>query len=186
VLESSALAQEGIYVGLGLGSFDYSEDAAFLAPEPFEDTASTWKVYGGFEFGDHFGFEIRYGATDEIEQTLTGTDPFFGDFSAVFDTDFAITTALAMGMLPKDWGTPYAGIGYFDITANADLTLTTDCCGTFTSDTSLDDTGLAAVLGIEWRFGRFGTGIGVRLEYEWLDVDGGDASTLGVGVAYRF
>jgi opacity protein-like surface antigen len=179
------LAQEGIYVGIGLGNFDYAEDAAFLAPEPFEDTVATWKVYGGFEFGEHFGFEIRYGATDEIEQTATGTDAFFGEYSAAFDTDFTITTVLAMGMLPNDWGTLFGGIGYYDITANADLALSTECCGTINDETSLGDNGLATVLGIEWRFERFGTGVGVRLEYEWLDVDG-DASAIGVGIAYRF
>jgi len=43
-----------------------------------------------------------------------------------------------------------------------------------------------AQLGIEWRFGRFGTGFGVRLEYEWWDISDVDASTVGAGISYRF
>jgi hypothetical protein len=186
-LTSPALAQEGMYVGVGLGSFDYSENSPFLAPAPFEDTVSSWKIYGGFEFSDRFGFEIRYGSTGNFDQTVSGTDPGgFGDFTARFDTDFTITTALAMGMLPKEWGVLFGGIGYFDSSSDSDLALDTECCGVLGDSIPIGDNGAAAVLGIEWRFGRFGTGYGLRLEYEWLDVADADASTFGVGVAYRF
>lgn len=183
---SPGLAQEGIYVGIGLGNFDYTEGSAFFAPDPLNDSVSAWKVYGGFELNDHVAFEIRYGATSQIEQTFSGTDPELGNYTARFETDFAITSVLAMGVLPKEWGALFGGLGYFDAPADADFDLTTDCCEPVSNGISVDDNGVAAVLGIEWRFGRFGTGVGVRLEYEWLDVDDADASTLGLGIAYRF
>jgi len=186
LLASPALAQEGMYVGLALGSFDFKEDGAFLAPGPFDGTASSWKLYGGFEFNDHFGMEIRYGATDRIEQPFSGTDSSLGDFSSTFSTDFKTTSIVAMGVLPKDWGALIGGIGYFTADQGADLALTAECCGAISASTSVDDDGLMALLGVEWRFGRFGTGVGIRLEYEWMDVTGAGASTLGVGVSYRF
>jgi len=186
LLASPAFAQEGMYVGLGLGSFDFKENGAFLAPGPFDGTASSWKLYGGFEFNDHFGMEIRYGATEKIAQPFSGTDPTLGDFSSTFSTDFKTTSAVAMGVLPKDWGALIGGIGYFNTDEGVDLALTAECCGATTGGTSIGDDGLMAVLGIEWRFGRFGTGYGVRVEYEWLDISGASAATLGIGVSYRF
>lgn len=183
---SPAMAQEGMYVGLGFGAFDYSESSPGLAPEPFEDTVSAWKLYGGFELNEHFAFEIRYGATGKIKQTLSGTDPTYGDFTATFGTDSTITTVLGMGMWPKDWGTPFGGIGYFDSSGDTTLALTTQCCGPFNQSLSISDNGLAAALGIEWRFLRFGSGVALRLEYEWLDADNANASTIGIGIAYRF
>jgi hypothetical protein len=62
----------------------------------------------------------------------------------------------------------------------------TECCGPFSASTSFGDEGMMAVLGVEWRFGRFGTGVGIRVEYEWLDVEDASGSTVGIGVAYRF
>jgi opacity protein-like surface antigen len=181
-----AFAQEGMYVGVGFGSFDFKEDAAFLAPRPFEDSLSAWKVYGGFEFNDYFGFEIRYGGTEKIEQRTSDTGPTLGDFSATVDMDFTTTSAVAMGMFPRDWGVLIGGLGYFNTKSDAHLELIADCCGRLTDSASLSDHGLMAVLGLEWRFGRFGTGAAVRLEYEWLDMADADASTIGVGIAYRF
>lgn len=183
---SPSLAQEGMYVGLGIGSFDYSEDAGYLAPEAFSDTVSAWKVYGGFEFGEHVGVEIRYGGTGTVETTSSGTDPTLGNYTATVRADFKTTSALLLGMLPKDWGAFFGGVGYFNSSGDARLALDTACCGTFNPTASANDNGLAAALGVEWRFGRFDTGVALRLEYEWLDVESGDASTLGIGVAYRF
>lgn len=185
-LVSPAFAQEGIYVGLGFGSFDYEEDAAFLAPAPFEDTVASWRVYGGFEINEHFGIEVRYGASEEIEQRFSGTNADLGEFTSRFDTKFTTTSAVAMGALPMSWGALLGGVGYFDTTADASLRLTAECCGTLEDTITLGDDGLMAVLGAEWRFGRFGTGFGLRLEYEWLDVENASGSTVGVGAAYRF
>lgn len=186
VLASPCLAQEGMYVGAAVGSFDYSDDSGFLAPGTFSDTVSAWRFYGGFEFNENVAVEIRYGGTGEMTYSESGTDPVLGDYTATIDTDISVTSVLGIGMLPKDWGVLIGGLGYFSSSADADLALTTGCCGGFNVAGSDDDNGLAAVIGVEWRFGRFGTGVGLRLEYEWLDFDDADASTIGIGVAYRF
>jgi hypothetical protein len=186
LLGSAAFAQEGMYVGVGLGSFDYAEDSAFLAPEPFDDTVSAWKIYGGFEVNEHLAFEIRYGATDDFTQTFSETDPVAGEITGTIGIDFTTTSAVAVGMLPRDWGALFAGLGYFDQNVDANLEGMTECCGPISGSASFGDEGMMAVLGVEWRFGRFGTGVGIRVEYEWLDVEDASGSTVGIGVAYRF
>jgi Outer membrane protein beta-barrel domain len=183
---SAAFAQEGMYVGIGLGSFDYQEDAAFLAPRPFGETVSAWKAYGGFEFNDYFALEVRYGGTEKIEQGFSDTGPTLGAFTGTVDMDFTTTSAVAMGMFPRDWGVLIGGLGYFNTNSDAHLELVTECCGRLTQSASVSDDGIMAVLGLEWRFGRFGMGPAVRVEYEWLDMADADAATIGVGIAYRF
>lgn len=180
-----AFAQEGIYVGLGLGSFDYEDSM----PDPVfgvrSDSALSYKVYGGFEFNDYLSAEIGYGETDKIEGSVSGTDPFLGDFTSSSRTEFTTTTFKLLGQFSRDWGVLLGGLGYFDTDSDIKLSLTSDA-GSFNAEGSISDNGLMAMLGIEWRFGRFGTGYGVRLEYEWLDAQEADASTIGVGVSYRF
>jgi opacity protein-like surface antigen len=183
---SNAFAQEGIYVGLGVGSFDYEEPGGSLSGNAISESVTSLRIYGGFEFNENFAFEVRYGTTSEIKDSFSGTDPILGDFTAQVDFDFTTTSIAGMGMLPKDWGAFFAGIGYFDTTANIDFNLTADCCGMQSSSASVGDDGIMALLGIEWRFGRFNTGIGVRVEYEWLDLEDADGSTVGVGISYRF
>ena len=180
------IAQEGMYTGIGIGSFDYSESDPFLAPEPLAERVSAWKLYGGFEMNEHLAFEIRYGESEEIGTTTSFVDPFAGPISSTVDVDFQVTTVLGMGMLPFEWGTLLGGIGFFSSSSDADFSIVSECCGSARGSADLDDDGLAAMVGVEWRFGRLGTGIGVRLEYEWLDFENAKASTLGVGVSYRF
>lgn len=183
---SPALAQEGIYVGVGLGNFDYTEDGAILGPSALDDAVSAWRVYGGFELNEHLAFEVRYSASGQIGESFSGTSTAVGDYSGTIDADFATTSFAAMGLLPRDWGTLVGGLGYFSNEANVDFSLTAECCGTLTDGGTVREGGLMAIVGAEWRFGRFGTGIGLRLEYEWLDLEDASASTIGVGVAYRF
>jgi hypothetical protein len=131
--------------------------------------------------------EFSYGSTSEIQQSVSGTDPFLGDFSLATNLDFTTTTVKAVGMLPFDWGVLLGGIGYFDTDADVDANLTAACCGTISASDSISDSNAMAMLGVEWRFDRgFGAGIDLRLEYEWWDIEDADASTLGIGVAYRF
>lgn len=180
-----AFAQEGMYVGLGLGSFDFKDSTADVLFGNRSDTVLSAKLYGGFEFNEYAAAEISYGTTDKFEGTVSGTDPFFGDYTIRSRTEFTTTTIKAVGQLPREWGVLIGSIGYFDTDAEIKLNLASEA-GDFTSDGSVSDDGLMAMLGIEWRFGRFGMGYGVRIEYEWLDVAGADASTIGVGISYRF
>jgi opacity protein-like surface antigen len=184
---SPSFAQEmGIYVGVVAASFDYDEDPQ---PGPFgaiSDTTSSWKLYGGFEINEHLAVEISYGATSDLESTASGSDSFLGNFTSTQSLNFKTTAAKAMGLLPLERVVLLGGIGYFDTELDFDARLTATCCGTFSATGATGDNGLVAALGAEWRFGRFGTGIDVRLEYEWFDLEDADTSAVGIGVGYRF
>lgn len=180
-----ALAQEAKYAGLGLGSFDYSESTDDPVFGDISDTVSAYKLYGGFEINEHFAVEFGYGKSDDVEGGASGNDDFLGDFTSVIRTEFTTTTFKALGQLPLEWGVLMLGIGYFETDADIELDLVSDA-GSLNAAGSVSDDGLMATFGVEWRFGQFGTGYGIRLEYEWLDVDDADAATIGLGVSYRF
>lgn len=183
---TAAVAQEGIYVGLGIGSLDYEETLPGASTSFLSDTVSTYKVYGGFEINEHFAMEITYGESDDIQRTFSGNFPPFGTATLTTTVDLTTTVLRGIGQLPYDWGTLLGGIGFYSSDTDFRDTLVTQCCGVSTGAGTFSDDGLAAMIGIEWRFGRFGTGFGIRLEYEWLDIDLVDANTLGIGIAYRF
>jgi hypothetical protein len=56
-----------VYFGFSVGTMAYKEDLTALNdPESrgvnlasFDDSMTTWKVYGGYRFNDHFGLEGR-------------------------------------------------------------------------------------------------------------------------------
>jgi Outer membrane protein beta-barrel domain len=183
---TGALAQETIYVGIGVGSFDYQESFVSSILGRVADEVTIRKLMGGFEFNEHLALEINYGKTDDIRQSGTQNVPPFGDVTDTLSTDFTITTLTAVGQLPFEWGALLAGLGYFSSENDFTDTLTSDCCEPSVIGGTLNDDGLTALLGIEWRFGRFGTRYAVRLEYQWWDIPDADASATGLTFSYGF
>ena len=186
LLGTAAYAQEGIYAGVGLGSFDYEEQISDSVFGAIADKVSSYKVYGGFEISDYFAIEMSYGKTSDIIERRSGNDPTLGMVTADFVIDYTTTALRAVGQVPLDWGVLLAGIGFYSSESDFRELLTAECCGSLSNAGSFAEDGLMAQLGIEWRFGRFGTGFGVRLEYEWWDISDVDASTVGAGISYRF
>lgn len=186
VFASAASAQQSIYVGIGYGSFDYKEDTGDPLIGPVADTASSTKLFGGFEINDHFTLEISYAKTADLRDTNVMDVPPFGEVTGTLATDFTITTLSALGQVPFEWGALLGGLGYFSSDSDFTVAASADCCGTLRADGSLSDDGLMAMLGIEWRFGRFGSRYALRLEYEWWDMSNIDTSTIGVGFSYGF
>lgn len=180
------LAQEGVYAGIGLGNFDYEEhmDDPFVGK--ISDTVSSYKIFGGFEFNDYIAIEISYGKTGTIRKSGSRFSPTLGNVDATLKLDFTNTILMAVGQWPHDWGVLLGGLGYYSYDNKFKQNATTECCGAFANEGTISDQGATAMLGIEWRIGRFGAKVGVRLEYEWLDINGADASTLGVGLSYGF
>jgi hypothetical protein len=188
---TAAHAQEDIYVGLGFGNFTYEEATGDIFLGDVEDTNTRWKLFGGFEFNDNFALEIQYGETSDLSDTRTQFLLLDGDdvpdeVTGKLTTDFTITALNAVGQWPFEWGALLGGIGYF--TSDSDFTATANapCCGSLSRSGSIRDNGLSAMLGLEFRFGRFGTRYGIRLEYEWWDMDGIDTSAIGLGLTYGF
>lgn len=183
---SSAVAQDSIYVGVGFGAFDYKENFASSILGRVADNVSTYKLTGGFEFNEHFALEMNYGKTGKIRQRGTDNVPPYGQVTDALETDFSITSLTAVGQMPFDWGALLAGLGYFSSENDFNETFSADCCQTINNGGKINDDGLTGLLGIEWRFGRFGTRIGVRLEYQWWDISRADASAAGIVLSYGF
>lgn len=194
LLASPAFAQSGFYVGLGLGSFDY-EDSTIVRVIPsniprfgsVSDTASSYKLYGGFDLNDNFAIEISYGTSDELKGEGIGFDPppLPGDFRFSIKTEFTATVAKAMGRLPLGRSVLLGSLGYFHMDGDA-LSETVSGVGPAGGSISFNEDGVVGTVGVEWALSESVTGYRVRLEYEWWDMDSADASTLGVGVSYRF
>jgi hypothetical protein len=183
---SLAEAQESIYVGLGFGQFSYEEE--FLDPVfgTVSDSVASWKLFGGFEVNDYLALEVSYGVDDSIEQSGSATILPFGDITAQLDIDLKKTSFKAVGRLPFDSFVLLGGLGYFSASGDFAEYAVIECCGTETAAGSFEDDGMMAQFGVEWRFGRFGTSYGIRLEYEWWDLSGVDSSTLGLAFTYGF
>lgn len=177
----AASAQElSAYTGLYVGSFDHENPR----PSAFTDSVSSWKVYGGVQLGDHFGFEVAHGSTGEFDGGPSGSPLNVGVrmFNTAHSVQFGLTTFRAMGILPLRWGAVWLAYGGYLMDADVEFTSATIGRASLTEDHE-DQT---AALGVERRFDRLGRSIDVRLEYEWFDFPFSDASTVGVGVAYRF
>ncbi len=171
------------YAGVGLGTFDYGEDLSAIDPQlsSFSDTTSAWKIFGGYTFSDNFGIEGSYGVTGALSQGISGTDPILGNFSLTADTDLTIFAVRAMGYHAYSWGSVFGGAGYFSGDADTTVALSIAGFASEISDSSSEN-GFTGLLGVQWDLSL----LTLRLEYEWLDVDNADASTLGVSAHWTF
>jgi hypothetical protein len=78
------------------------------------------------------------------------------------------------------------GLGYFSSNNSYNEVISAQCCGSIVDANSISSNGLMATVGMEWRFGRFGTRYGLRVEYEWWDLKDIDSSTIGIALSYGF
>ena len=192
LLASAASAQQSIYVGIGLGNFDYAESAVDPSFGQVSDAAVTRKLFGGFEINDHFALEVNYAKTDNLryENTVAFADSQAPggvvNVSGRIETDFTTTSFSGIGQVPFDWGVLLGGLGFYSTDSDYSQRVSVDGSIVASGQTTFNDDGLTAMLGIEWRFGRFGTRYGVRLEYEWWDISQVDASAVGLAFSYGF
>ena len=184
---SIARAQDTGYVGLSYGSLDYEEDFVDnILGEPVSDTIDHYKLFGGFEILQHLAVEVNYSKAGDVEESVNTNIPPYGDVSYVLDMDLTITSVKAMGILPYDWGALFAGLGMYSSELDFRDYLSVENLGSGADYGTVNDDGMNAVIGVEWRFGRFGARYGFRLEYEWWDMDGASASAIGLGGFYGF
>ena len=185
-LASIANAQEGGYVGLSFGSFDYEEE--FIDPllGQVSDSIDVYQIFGGFEIMDNLAIEANYSKAGDVEQSATLNIFPFGEVNYALDLDLTITTVRAVGILPREWGALIAALGYYSSETDFRESAILEFDDPFTNSGTVNDDGMAAMLGIEWRFGRFGAAYGLRLEYDWWDMDGVDASAVMLGAFYGF
>ena len=180
-------AQEGVYIGLGYGEFDFEEQFVDeVLGRPVSDSVSSYKLFGGFEINQYFAIEVSYGRDDSSQQSISTNFPSVGDVFYLVDIDFTKTAVRAVGQLPLDSVVLLAGLGYFSADQDFAEFAQLECCGPVSNSGTVSLDGMMAQLGVEWRFGRFGTRYGFRLEYEWWDMNEIDASTVGLAFSYGF
>ena len=181
---ASVFAQDDVaggYLGVGLGELSFEEEV-LPGVYTFDESASAWKLYGGYDFGERLGLELSWTQTSDLEDTVSLLDPDLGAVSTAVSVELTVLSLRALGYLPLSWGSPFAGIGYFDGDADSVLVVSADLLGSETVSASDSASGATAVLGVRWRLRDWN----VRLEYEWWDADEADLAALGLAAAYRF
>ena len=187
LLGTAALAQEGMYAGLGYGAFDYEEKFVDPVLGRVSETTSLVKLVGGFEFNDYFALEINYGKSGDIEERGTYFDlNVLQDVEYAIYTDFTITSFKAIGRVPFNWGSLLGGLGYYSSSNDFLQTFSTPGFPTFSQEIPFDDDGLTYMAGLEWRFGRFGKPYRIRAEYETWDISELDLSAVNLIFSFGF
>jgi len=187
VVAGPAFGQDvsGGYLGATFGDLTYTERAdGIVAQSDFEDSASTFRLYGGYRLGRRLALELGYAETDGIADTvdmdLNGIVPV--DVSS----DFSVTTARALlhfpigaERLPFVSLSIFAGAGIYD----ADLKSEGNLAGLSTGTVESTEDGSTALLGVQIDFPK----VSIRGEYEWFDTESTvDIWSAGVGLIFRF
>ena len=182
-LFSISHAQEldsGPYIGIGLASFNYEESLSGFGS--FDDSTSATKIYGGYQFNETWAVEGSWESSGTVEQTSTLTIPPFAPITTRLGADFEALTVRGVGFLPFSWGDLFGGIGYYDGDSAAFAEVDDGMGTVIRVEGEGSDNGLTLLGGVQWDF----SSISLRLEYEWWDIDGGDATAIGAGFHWRF
>ena len=169
----------GPYLGLSLGAFSYEKDN-----QPFgihiDDTASAYRIIGGYRFSDHFALEGSWGETADFEDSLT-----VPTFQFDVKGEYEVRAIRALGILPLGENVSlYGGLGYYD--AELDATVTTQSLtgvGSGSYDVEDGTHGATIVAGVEFKLQR----MNIRTEIEKFEHDNSaDTWDVSVGMLFRF
>jgi Outer membrane protein beta-barrel domain len=154
-------ADNGIYVGVGIGQSNVEIDSGTTSVEDFEGDDLGYKLIVGVRPLDWLGFEANYVNFGEPDDTVAGTK---------IETEGYGITGYAVGFL---------SLGPADLFAKAGVV----SWDTKVNEFDLDGTDLAYGVGVQFRL----LSLGFRAEYEIFDIeDLDDANMLSVGVTYTF
>ena len=191
---AGALAQDktGAYVGGGLGAFDFQEEGEYGIV--IDDTALSYKVYGGYRFTDVFAVEGTYTKTDDLSESTTQSISPRTTITYTFRAEYDLLEVRGLAHVKSF----FAGIGYWtaDLNANEDYR---EINGGPHGSISFAETesGVSLVLGGQWDLER----VGIRVDVEAYEMNIPETRTntgidirdnteavfnVGVGVHYRF
>lgn len=185
----AVLAQDvsGAYMGATVGNLTYTERAdGLISSSDFDDSASAYRLYGGYRLGSRFALELGYATSDGISDTI---DMDLGGLVVVpvdVSNDVTMTTARALVHFPFNAErlpfvslSVFAGLGVYD----ADTESTGSIGGLPFAVTESTEDGSTALLGLQVDFPK----LSIRGEYEWFDTDSTvDLWSAGVGLIFRF
>lgn len=168
---AQADVQPGFYAGAAFGSTTIDDDG--FDAIGFDDSDTGFKVFGGYDFNPYFAIEASY--FDFGEGSGTFDDVILGSFD--FDVGVSGFDASAVGTLPvSDSLSVFGKVGVASYDIDAHVTVPGFGSG------SESESDMTYGAGVALDFGQFG----VRLEYEAINVDDGEASMLSIGGFYRF
>lgn len=172
-MAARADVQPGFYMGAGVGSTKISDDG--FNDINYDDSDTGFKVFGGYSVNQNFAIEASYFDLGEG----SGSFDDFGD-QINFDVGVSGFGVSAVGVLPlSDMFSLFGKLGYasYDIDAHVNIV----GVGSGSSSDSQSDLmyGAGAALSFAERFEA-------RLEFEAINVDGGDANMISLGGLYRF
>jgi OmpA-OmpF porin, OOP family len=167
-MAARAEVQPGFYAGAGFGTTKINDDGF---DNNVDDSDTGFKVFGGYSFNQNFAIEATYFDLGEASGS-------FG-VGENFDVGISGFGVSAVGVLPlSDMFSLFGKVGYASYDIDAHVEIVGVGSGS-ASDSQSDLTyGAGAALG----FGQFEA----RLEFEAINVDGGDANMLSLGGLYRF
>jgi opacity protein-like surface antigen len=176
---AGAQALSGAFVGYGAGSYAYRETSAGLVI--IDDTASSWRAFGGYEIKRYFAVEGSWGRTGSLRGSYDENIPGYG--IATFDVEgkYETYTIRAVGMLPLKRFKLVGGGGYYN--TRLDLNVRVRGLPGEINDNSGTDDGTTLFAGLQYDLNV----MGVRFEYEWFDQrQGTDASQVTINLLFKF
>ena len=178
-----AFAQDaGFYIGGALGQSSFDVECA--GTTSCDDSDSSWKIFGGYQFNKHFAVEFGY--ADLGETTASVPVPPF-NVNIAFES--TVWDLVAVGSLPiGDRFSIFGKVGLY----MADTEVNGSAAGLGSLSESDDNTDLTYGIGARYDFTR---NLGVRLEWQrYQDVGGdfggatleSDVDVMSVAVIWKF
>src|SRR5689334_13665712 len=165
--------QPGFYAGVGFGTTTIDDDGFDGAG--IDDSDTGFKFFGGYSLNENFAIEAAY--FDFGKASGRFDDPFFG--SASFDVGVSGLSASVIGRLPVTQTVAlYGKVGFASYDVDASVNIAGMGGSGSQSETDMIY-GIGGSLSFAQRFEA-------RVEYEALDLDGGDASMISISGLYRF
>ena len=98
----TVLAQDvsGAYMGATVGNLTYTEQAdGLISSSDFDDSASAYRLYGGYRLGKRLALELGYATSDGVSDTID-MDLLGSLVPVEVSNDFTVTTARALLHFP--------------------------------------------------------------------------------------
>jgi len=178
-----AADDSGFYIGAGFG--ETSVEVNDIEGLKFDDSGTTFKILGGYQFMKYFGAELEYIDVGDAEDSYREESE--GLF-AELDVTIGVSgfNASAVGILPLgEKFNVFAKAGFFMWDADFELDLDTNV----PDFEDLSDKGTDDGTDFSWGIGagyNFTENFGVRLEYQSFEITDTDLGLLSGSVLWMF
>lgn len=186
---SPAMAADdtGFYIGAGFGETSVEVNDIEDFGLKFDDSGTTWKILGGYQFMKYFGAELEYIDVGDAEDSFREEE---GPYFVEADVTIGVSgfNASAVGILPLgEKFNVFAKLGFF--MWDADYELDFDSNVPDFDEDLFNDKGTDDGTDFSWGIGagyNFTENFGVRLEYQSFEITDTDLGLLSGSVLWMF